>query len=69
MLKKYFLKLLLGQDFLKRDKELNGDKVSRDLNTVFLRTKPIFPDESNFYDEGTIDLLTKRDNLERESKQ
>ena len=69
MLKKYFTKLLLGQDFFKSDKELNADKVSRGLNTGFLRLSPFFPDESNFYDEGTIDLLTKRENLERESKQ
>ena len=69
MLNKYFIKLLLGQDFFKRDKELNADKASRGLDTVFLRLSPFFPDESNFYDEGTIDLLTKRENLERESKQ
>ena len=69
MLKIYFTKLLLGQDFFKSDKELKFDKGSRDLNTVFLQLSPFFPDDSNFYDEGTIDLLTKRENLERESKQ
>ena len=66
MLKKYFTKLYFCQHFFKSDRALKDDKRLGNLNTVFLQLSPFFPDGSNDYDESTIDLLTKRENLERE---
>ena len=68
MLKKYFAKSFFGQDFFKSEQGLTNDKKSRNLNTLFLQLSPFFPDGSYIYDESTIDLLAKRENLERESK-
>ena len=68
MLKKYFVKSFFGQDFFKSEQGLKNDKKSRNLNTLLLHLSPFFPDGSNSYDESTIDLLVKRENLERESK-
>ena len=68
MLKKYFTKLFFGQDLFISKGGFKADKESANLNRLFLQLSPFFPDGSNDYDESTIDLLTKRENLERESK-
>ena len=68
MLKKYFTKLFFGQDLFISKGGFKADKESANLNRVILQLSPFFPDGSNDYDESTIDLLNKRENLERESK-
>ena len=68
MLKKYFVKSFFGQDLFKSEQGPKNDKKSRNLNTLFLQLSPFCPDGSNIYDESTIDLLAKRENLERESE-
>ena len=68
MLKKYFTKLYFCQHFFKSDQGLKDDKKSGNLGTVFLQLSPFSPDGSNGFDERTIDLLAKKENLEKESK-
>ena len=69
MLKKYFTKLYFCQYFFKSDRGLKDDKSKANLNTMFLQLSPFFPDETNDYDEWIIELLAKKEKLERESKQ
>ena len=69
MLKKYFTKLFFGQDLFISKGGFKADKESANLNSVILQLSPFFPDETNDYDEWTIDLLAKKEKLERESKQ
>ena len=68
MLKKYFTNLSFARDFFKTDRELTVEKRSENFDTMFLQLSPFFNNESYLYDEGTMDLLAKRENLERESK-
>ena len=67
MLIKYFTRLFFGQKSFKSDQGLKDDKKSGNL-AQFLQLSPFYPDGSNGYDESTIDLLAKKENLEKESK-